>query len=304
MESVCLIEIVAQLKIAMCGMQPVQKEAQGEPGKRLYMMTEVAIGTWWFDREILNALTSPAVSSTRGWLSARLRNSARGAMGPPRQVVVLGAGLDTRPWRLPLPKQVKWLEVDNAEVVQAKRHRLDSLNVQTEPVEHVGFHPLRCSEWFMHAADLSCGQDWESVLGQYGFDASLPIVWVIEGVLMYLSQESVHELLQDLAKVSCPGSTLIGSSTVNRNAELFGGNNHDVACGSYPAEAVDVWISSLPHDPTVPLFEAGWSLGNSCLLAEIAHDVCKGDPEGKCTFDTELQIDDKPTEVYFVAKKK
>ncbi len=37
------------------------------------------------------------------------------------QVVLLGAGMDTRAWRLELPPGVAWFEVDTADVLGAKR---------------------------------------------------------------------------------------------------------------------------------------------------------------------------------------
>jgi O-methyltransferase involved in polyketide biosynthesis len=40
------------------------------------------------------------------------------------QVVVLGAGMDTRPWRLQLPPGVAWFEVDRHDVIAAKQQLL------------------------------------------------------------------------------------------------------------------------------------------------------------------------------------
>ena len=34
------------------------------------------------------------------------------SLPPPGQVVLLGSGMDTRPWRLPLGSRVAWFEVD------------------------------------------------------------------------------------------------------------------------------------------------------------------------------------------------
>jgi len=40
------------------------------------------------------------------------------------QVVNLGCGLDTRPWRLALPANVAWIDVDTVEVIELKRRLL------------------------------------------------------------------------------------------------------------------------------------------------------------------------------------
>lgn len=37
-----------------------------------------------------------------------------------KQVVLLGSGMDSRPWRLELPEGVSWFEVDRADVLAAK----------------------------------------------------------------------------------------------------------------------------------------------------------------------------------------
>lgn len=252
----------------------------------------------------MNALTSPAVESSRGWLSARLRNSARGLTGPPKQVVVLGSGFDTRAWRIPLQPETKWLEVDTAEVVNAKKHGLKSSNVELTPGSGAGIHVLRSSQWNIHVADLNVSQDWGALLEEYGFDAALPVVWILESVLMYLPQENLHDLLQDLASISATGSSLIGNCAVNRSAELLAGDDHDGACGTYPAEMIKLWQSTLPRDPRIPLAEAGWSLQISSTQTEIANQVCQGDVENTCSFKTGSSSTDNPLEVYFVAKKK
>lgn len=251
----------------------------------------------------MTVLTSPAVSSSGGWLSARLRNSARGLSGPPRQVVVLGSGMDARPWRLPLPPRTVWLEVDTADVVLAKRHGLENAKADLSLDDGLGFHPLRCAEWSIHAADLSVTQDWQAILEEHGFDTKQPIVWILEGVLMYLNQEGVHELLSDLGNASCKGSTIIGNSSINRQAELLGGHDHDGACGSYPSEMIESWVSSLPRDPHVALAEAGWHMTVAETLGDITQDVLTEDPKRYCAFDVTSDGKDISSEIYFVCKK-
>ncbi|KAK9805059.1 hypothetical protein WJX73_008827 [Symbiochloris irregularis] len=41
-------------------------------------------------------------------------------------VVMLGAGLDARPWRLPLPEGVRWYEIDHAEIHRVKHKALQA----------------------------------------------------------------------------------------------------------------------------------------------------------------------------------
>eukprot|EP00889_Picochlorum_renovo_P006136 jgi/Picre1/33166/NNA_008491.t1 len=257
------------------------RPVEGQSGKkRLYKMTEVALGTWWFDRQIMTIMTTNTKSSARGWLSARLRNSAFGLAGPPRQVVVIGSGMDTRPWRMALPPMTKWLEIDTDEVVYAKKRGLE-------------------------ASDVSEEIDWVRVLDSHGFELDQPVVWVLENVLMYLSQENVKSLLETLSEVSkAKGSVVIGNSTVNRTAALLAGNNHEASCGSYPADMVESWLSSLPRDPEIALHEAGWEMTDCCTQFDIAQDVCNGAPEDVCrTWPGHAPDDEVGCDVYFVANK-
>lgn len=46
------------------------------------------------------------------------------------QVVCLGAGMDTRPWRLDSDADIKWFDVDFAEVLDLKRRLLVQAGAQ------------------------------------------------------------------------------------------------------------------------------------------------------------------------------
>ena len=251
----------------------------------------------------MTILTTNSLSSTRGWLSARLRNSARGLTGPPRQVVVVGSGLDARPWRMALPPMTMWLEIDSEDVVKAKLRGLEMCRAEIMPHSNTGYYPLRTARWDIHGADiLGDDMDWAKVLSMYGFDLDLPIVWVVENVLMYLPQDGVKMLLEELARVSSAGSLLIGNSTVNRNAELLSGHGSS-SHGSYPADIVDHWISSLPLDPQMVLREVGWDVYDSCTQFGIAEQVCV---HGSMMSRLEMESADEEevaTDIYFVARK-
>lgn len=117
------------------------------------------------------------------------------------QVVLLGAGMDTRPWRLTgLPPGVSWFEVDMPDVTRAKASRLYLAGAQLDdgpPVlpplpgvpntgQPVAF-PLMVDRWRAVAADLR-GAQWVQGLARRGFDGAQPTVWVVEGVLYYLQE--------------------------------------------------------------------------------------------------------------------
>lgn len=83
-----------------------------------------------------------------------------------RQVVLLGAGLDTRPFRLTFPADLTWFEIDRAEIFATK-----------EPVLATGVTACRR---LTVSADLAL--DWPAALRAAGFDEARRTVWVAEGL--------------------------------------------------------------------------------------------------------------------------
>lgn len=88
-------------------------------------------------------------------------------------VVNLGAGLDTRPWRLALPSTLRWIEADYPDMLEYKAARL------------AGEKP-RCS-FEQIPADLTRAANRENLFAHLGRSKSLMIT---EGLLMYLPREA------------------------------------------------------------------------------------------------------------------
>jgi O-methyltransferase involved in polyketide biosynthesis len=160
--------------------QQLQQQQQGSailptgphPGRRLYKISPIAARTWWVDRSILTALTTPAIPGTKGWLSARLSASARGPSAPPRQLVIVGAGMDSRAWRLPLPPGLAVFEIDRADVLNAKKWSLYKSGAeQVQNGASAARFPLRCASWTPVPINLSITASNSSTTGQL---ASLP----------------------------------------------------------------------------------------------------------------------------------
>lgn len=105
------------------------------------------------------------------------------------QVVALAAGMDARAFRLDLPKV---FEIDNPGLLEVKEARLVA----------VGARP-RC-ERIALAADLTGA--WVDVLVRAGFDNNSPSVFLAEGLLGYLEEREVHQLLDDVNTLAAPGS--------------------------------------------------------------------------------------------------
>jgi methyltransferase (TIGR00027 family) len=92
-------------------------------------------------------------------------------------VLSVGCGLDTRPWRLELPAEVRWIEVDFADVLDYK----DGLMAGEAP---------RCRRERMRA-DLN---DREQRLAMYRAAGALPALMITEGLLVYLPGATVEAL--------------------------------------------------------------------------------------------------------------
>ena len=98
-------------------------------------------------------------------------------------VLNLGAGLDTRPYRMQLPKTLRWVEVDFPAVIDVKNEQLaeDRPNCRLE----------------RFAFDLTNRALRRKLFDDVSKDASKLLV-ITECVIPYLSEADVAELAEDL----------------------------------------------------------------------------------------------------------
>ena len=110
------------------------------------------------------------------------------------QVVLLGAGLDTRPFRLTLPAALRWFEIDRAELFAEKEPILGALGVVAG-----------CQRTVV-AADLTGA--WSPALLDAGFQASRRTAWIAEGLCFYLSGDAVRDLMSETRRLAGGGSLI------------------------------------------------------------------------------------------------
>ena len=129
-----------------------------------------------------------------------------------KQLVILGAGYDTRAFRLPLLEGVKVYEVDLPAVHDDKRQKVQK----------------RFGRWPEHVTYLPIDFDKQKLVDVFAgtpFDRSQPAVFVWEAVTQYLSEGAVRETLEFVGKAA-PGSVLIFTyvlqSVVERRSEILG----------------------------------------------------------------------------------
>jgi methyltransferase (TIGR00027 family) len=128
-----------------------------------------------------------------------------------RQVVLLGAGLDTRAFRIGWPPGTRVFELDRPEVVAFKERVLAERAAAP-----------RC-ERIPVPVDLA--GPWNDPLLAAGFGPDRPTLWVPEGLLTYLSADDAARLFATVTALSAPGSRLAvedGGSVIPRARALPG----------------------------------------------------------------------------------
>ncbi|MEV4242155.1 class I SAM-dependent methyltransferase [Streptosporangium canum] len=118
----------------------------------------------------------------------------RSAHAGARQVVLLGAGLDARAFRLDWPPGRVIYEIDRDGVLAFKHHVLDGLAA----IPTATRRPI--------AVDLR--DDWTRSLVSTGFDPTVPTAWLAEGLLLYLPPAAERRLIDIVDRLSADGSTL------------------------------------------------------------------------------------------------
>jgi methyltransferase (TIGR00027 family) len=111
------------------------------------------------------------------------------------QIVILGAGLDGRAWRMPELAGSRVFEVDHPATQAFKRRHIDALGPAIASVTFVAVD-------FEH-------ESLDAALASAGHDATRSTCWIWEGVVMYLTPDVVRLTLSNIAARSAAGSTLI-----------------------------------------------------------------------------------------------
>ena len=119
-----------------------------------------------------------------------------------RSVVILGAGLDSRAYRVRGAEEARVIEVDHPSVQEVKKTRLRR-HLGHLP-SHVRFVPL----------DFET-QDLATELAAADFDPTARTLFLCEGVSQYISREALHDMLRFVGR-SAPGSRVAFSYVLKR----------------------------------------------------------------------------------------
>ena len=158
------------------------------------------------------------------------------------QIVLLGAGLDTRAYRFkPLQTNTHIIfEIDFPNVIRYKKKILQGEKQLCDLVRI--------------SANIS-NLDWISRLIRSGFSSDVPTFWVLEGLVYYLEKDIVVSLLEKLAEISDKNSEIFVDVCVPILAELNFG----------PFTRYFKWGFEKKHVPTF-FATTGWNV--SCSFAD------------------------------------
>ena len=125
------------------------------------------------------------------------------------QVVLIGSGMDTRSYRMENPHGlVKTVfEIDHESVLKRKRKLLSEW-------PFCGPRVILAEERVEVFADVM-KDDWMRKLREKGFDPTRPTVWMLEGLLYYLTPEFASAIVRECADASARGSYIVASCVNN-----------------------------------------------------------------------------------------
>jgi len=134
-----------------------------------------------------------------------------------RQIVNLGCGFDSRPYRLNLPNELKFFEIDVPAVLSYKENILNNLNAKPKcQVTTIGM-------------DLLNKDEWANQLLQKNFDKNQPCIFITEGLILYLKEDETKNLLKLISNLSVTGSYVVGDMAGEGNKKNPALMNHPSA---------------------------------------------------------------------------
>jgi len=181
-----------------------------------------------------------SLSSLVGLRTAFLDQALEESLGVLQQVVILGAGFDTRAYGMLRIHRVQVFEIDDPQTQAVKRSALERARIGAAHVRFV-------------AADFN-RQAWIERLETVGFDRSKPTFVLWEGVSYYMERDSVCKTLAEFL-------TLAGGSAI-----AFDYASAELVNGRYPFETLSGRIQK-----RLRLADEPWTFGISTIPEARPH---------------------------------
>ena len=154
-------------------------------------------GNAWLARQQSEYPGLPLILRTRffdDFFAERMRDASL------RQVVLLAAGYDTRAYRLAWLEGTRLYEIDQPAALARKEALL----------QQQGASP-RCERI---ALDANLASDWSAPLLAAGFTPERLSIWLLEGLLMYLTQTEAENVVNTITRLA-PQDSRIGLDLLN-----------------------------------------------------------------------------------------
>ncbi|KAG8377789.1 hypothetical protein BUALT_Bualt08G0070200 [Buddleja alternifolia] len=160
------------------------------------------------------------------WFDSKLEMALSSSVGGGAQVVLLGAGMDARAYRLKCLKESSVFEVDFPEVLHAKATILDAA-ANSNNKNH---HPIMKAKSLSRvAADLT-EDDWLEKLQISGFEPKKSTVWILEGIIYYLSHFHAMKVLNIIAEKCNLTNTVLVADFMNKQATTLSNSTFHFYC--------------------------------------------------------------------------
>ncbi|KAL2894729.1 putative S-adenosyl-L-methionine-dependent methyltransferase [Bienertia sinuspersici] len=142
------------------------------------------------------------------------------------QVVLLGAGMDTRAYRLNCLSNSHVFEVDFPQVLQMKASLLQEATV---PRVEQQVMEMKAKMLSRVEADIR-GHDWLEKLKTSGFVPEKNTVWILEGILYYLSSCDAIHVLKTIAAYSTLTKTVVLADFMNKPSTMLSNSTFQFYC--------------------------------------------------------------------------
>jgi methyltransferase (TIGR00027 family) len=188
------------------------------------------------EREYAEASQDPAIVFLVWSMLARTRfideALRRAVENGAKQIVILGAGFDTRAYRFrALLQECRVIELDAEQTQEYKKQRVRAAMVEVPP----NLTYARCN---------FAGDSLADVLRAAGYETSEPTFYIWEGVCMYLTEESVRQTLRTIATESASGSSLVLDYPNRMGIEI--GAKYSGGVGAVAAAWGEPWLFGVP----------------------------------------------------------
>ncbi|KAM0009538.1 putative methyltransferase Ppm1/Ppm2/Tcmp, S-adenosyl-L-methionine-dependent methyltransferase [Helianthus debilis subsp. tardiflorus] len=153
------------------------------------------------------------------WFDSKLELAVESFGGGGAQVVLLGAGMDTRAYRLECLKESDVYEIDFPEVMQMKHTLLQAaMGLINEPT-------MISKSLRRIALDIR-DDDWFKKLMESGFIPEKNTVWILEGIIYYLPHSQAMGVLKTIADNCRITHTVLLADFMNKQSTALSATNY------------------------------------------------------------------------------